>query len=152
MPNITVFDTDLQNRIATLLTKGLSQSDVARECECNVSAVHHVYNSAKFLKYNYNSAMVRLINEGTPEAISALVDIVKDKNNSSTSRVGAADKILTHTGCIVNEQGGLEKSPANMTQDELKARLAALQNEAASRAQPVIIDQPVHNSVDKLLD
>ena len=149
MTQITVFDTYLQNRIASYLLEGKEPLEVARLCECSNVAVYNVKNSDKYGQIAYRTALKQLVSDGAPKAIQALIEIVMNKKNRASARVSAADKLLHHTGCIVNEQGKLEKSPANMTQAELQARLDELHKEASNRAQPPVIDG---SSVDSLLD
>ena len=140
MANVTVFETELQNRIAELLQAGHEPYDIARICDCHNSVVYYVLNSARYMQLAYKSAINQLVSEGSPEAVKALIECVKDKKASYSARNTAADKILHYTGMIVNEQGNLEKSPATMSQSELQARLKQLQNEAANRSQPGVIE------------
>ena len=140
MSNITTFDTDLQNRIAQLLYKGLEVKEVSVICECTEQSVYDLKNSFKFAQLCYNLAMQDLMTIGANAAVSCLIEVVKDKKSARNVRVSAADKLLHYTGLRVTEQGTIEKSPATMTQAELQARMQTLQAEAANRAKVVTID------------
>jgi len=153
MSKITVFETDLQNRIAELLASGMSATDVADACECHLSHVGTVKNSALFARICYDSAMKELFSVGAKVAVDTLIEVARDKKAPKQSRVSASDKLLQHTGYQVGENGKLEKSPANMTQAELNQRLQDLQREASQRANPVkIIEGNTQSDLDKLLE
>jgi len=153
MNKITVFETDLQNRIATLLTDGVEPLEVARICECHDTMVYSVKNSSLFARICYDSAMKELFSVGAKVAVDTLIEVARDKKASKQARVSASDKLLQHTGYQVSENGKLEKSPANMTQAELNQRLQDLQREASQRANPVkIIEGNTQSDLDKLLE
>lgn len=135
MTKITLFNSDLHNRVAAELTKGGSVESISRKCECSTDVVYSVKNSQKYAQLCYNSAMQELMTTGAKEAVKTLVEIARDNSASATSRVSASDKILHYTGCTIDENGNLEKSPSNMTQEELNNMLKSLQTEAASRAE-----------------
>lgn len=145
MANVTIFDTDLQNKIATLLAAGEAPLSVSRICECSDSTVYEVKNSAKFAQLCYNFAISKLMSEGAKAAVDTLIEIAIDKRAPKQARVSASDKLLSYTGYHISESGKLDKSPASMTQEELRNRLKALQDEAAQRSKPVVIDaEAVH--------
>ena len=140
MSNITVFDTDLQNKIAQLLFDGIEPMRVAEICQCTNPAVYDVKMSHKFALFCYNSAMQELMTIGAKAAVDCLIEVVKDPKAGKATRVSAADKLLHYTGLRVTAEGTVEKSPATMTQAEIQARLQALQAEAANRAKNVTIE------------
>lgn len=153
MSNITLFETDLQNKIATLLYSGIEPKEVTRICGCMESVVYELKNSHKFATLCYNLAMQELMTVGAKAAVDCLIEIVRDKKSGRNTKVSAADKLLHYTGLRVTEQGTVEKSPATMTQAELHQRLQVLQAEASNRAKVVIIDQsPTLETIDNLLD
>lgn len=133
---VTVFNKELHNRIAEMLIAGERQYKIAQELSCTTNMVYDVLRNPKFSRLMYEHSMAKLTAEGVPAAVQALIEIVMNKKNSASSRVSAADKIFQYTGCLVNEQGKLEKAPSQMTQAELQQRLQALQAEAGNRAQP----------------
>lgn len=145
MTKVTIFDTELQNNIATLLLAGHDPNDIATKLGCRNPVVYTLKNSEKYAKLAYDSAIMRLISEGSPAAVEALIDVATDKKAPKQARVSAADKLLHHTGCILNEKGQLERAPGQMTQAEIHQRLQELQNEAARRAQNVTIEGSATN-------
>ncbi len=134
---VTIFDTDLKNKIAALLRDGVEPLKVCEQLSCTNPMVYEVKNSHTFATFCYNSAMQKLMTEGAIAAVDCLVEIVKDKKAGKNVRAGAADKLLHYTGLRVTESGNLERSPATMTQEEIHARLQALQSEAAQRSKSV---------------
>jgi hypothetical protein len=151
--NITIFETDLQNKIAELYLNGKEQKEIASICACSLQHVSEVVNSAKFMQISYDKAMQKLLSEGVRVAIDTLIEVAKDKKAPKQARVSASDKLMTHTGYHVNDQGRLEKAPANMTQSELNARVQELMNEQAKRAKPIItIEAETEKPSNKLAD
>lgn len=152
MANITIFDSDLQNKIAQHLYGGVEPQTIVKILACSEQVVYDVKNSFKFAQICYNLAMQELMTVGAKEAVSCLIEVVKDKKAGRNTRVSAADKLLHYTGLRVTEQGSVEKSPATMTQAELHQRLQTLQAEAANRAKNVTIDSaPVTDTIDNLM-
>lgn len=153
MSEITIFNTDLQNNVAKLLLAGFAPLEVATKCECSDQVVYGVLKSANYLRLAYGESMSTLVSEGSPAAVRALIDIVRNKKSTDRARITAADKILQHTGCVVDAQGRLEKNPANLTQAELQQRLEALQREALKRDQAAPIEgEKIVSKVSDMLD
>lgn len=144
MTKVTVFDTELQNKIATLLVNDEKPKDVAIKCDCSIDTVYDVQKSAKYVQYVHSSITMQLIGEGMPLALKHWLAVLRDKKASTGAKNTAADKIFHYTGIVVSEQGkAMDKSPANMSQSELQDRLKQLQSEAANRAKPMVIEQGV---------
>lgn len=148
---VTVFETELQNRIAELHQAGYDPYTIATMCECQNSHVYYVINSSKYAELRYTEARKKLITEGYPAAIQVLIEIIMDKTASKSARARAASIILQETGCVVSDRGNLEKSPASMTLSELQDRLKQLQSEAANRSQAAVIEGSATN-LDDILD
>lgn len=151
MTELTIFDSPLQNKIASLLITGLEAKEIAKTCDCRVETVYGVLKTATYARFAYDSAAQRLVSEGFPAAVDQLIECVKDSKASRSARNTAADKLLQHTGMIVNEHGKLEKSPSNMSAVELHERLKQLQDEAANRAKPAVIEHEQPIDIDELL-
>ena len=147
MNEITVFDTKLQNNIASLLYVGRDYKDIAKSCHCTLKTVYDVKNSHKYATVCCDFAYQELFTRGAKAAVSCLIDVVEDDKAPKATRVSAADKLLHYTGLRVTEQGTLEQSPSNMSQKQIKERLAALQHESASRAS-VVNTVTIEGSID----
>ncbi len=143
MSQVTIFTSDLHNKIAELLAAGKEPVDIAIICECNSTEVYDVKNSARYQQLCYNGAMKELLSTGVRVAVDTLIEIARDKKAVKTARVSAADKLLTYTGYYMSESGQLSKTPSTMTQSELQRRLEELHNEASRRAEPAVIEGEV---------
>lgn len=150
MEIVSAFADELKNKAATLLLRGYDIDTVANKLGCKKYFIYELHQSVVFQRLIYERSMAKLVAEGVPAAIQALIDIVKNPRYAPASRVSAADKIMNHTGCVVNEQGKLEKAPSAMTQAELQQRLQALQAEAGNRATPTITIEQSPLDVSKL--
>ena len=151
MSKIKVFDTDLRNKIATMLYDGIAPVTVSAECGCTVNVVYDLKNSHKFATVCYNLAYQELMTVGAKAAVDCLIGVVKDNMSTRAIKVSAADKLLHYTGLRVTEQGLIEKSPGNMTQKEIQDRLQQLQIEASSRAK-VLDTTIIDTTCDVLTD
>ena len=131
--------TDKRRKIAILLDQGFSTMEVAKKTKSSVDQVSWVLNSAIFNDWQRSQALSELGGRGARVAIQTLLEVAQDKKAASQARVSASDKLLHYTGIKLDSEGNIEKTPANMTAQELQNRLAELQKEALNRAKPVNI-------------
>lgn len=153
---VTIFESDLMNKIASLLDAGEMPNDVAKICECNSAEVYRLLRDVRYQDWQRGETLDILHGIGAKTAVKTLIEVAKNVNNSPQARVSASDKLLSYTGYRVTEDGRIDKAPSELTQSELHQRLQALQNEAINRSKPAIIDlEPSHDidiSLDKLLN
>ena len=153
MTELTLFESETKNKIASLLLKGFEVKAVAEKCECLQETVYTVKNSAIYARLCYDSAMREMLTDGVQAAVSALIEVAKDKDAPKQARVSASDKLLQHTGYHISESGNLEKSASNMSQEELNQRLQSLMKEASERSKNVnIVEGSTNPSSPESLD
>ncbi len=117
---------------------GLTITQIATRCKVENSLVRNFIESAAAQRFMRGHAILRLGGQGAAVAIETLIEIASDKEAPKQARVSASDKLLSYTGLQIGTVDS-DKSPANMSQKELMARLAKLQEEAISRAKDVKI-------------
>lgn len=149
--------TEKRQKIAILLNDGFSTTEVMKQAKATAHEVSWVLNSAIFNDWQRSQALSELGGRGARVAIQTLLEVAQDKKAASQARVSACDKLLHYTGIKLDSEGNIDKTPANMTAQELQNRLAELQKEALNRAKPLNIiegevskDEP--NSLSDLLD
>lgn len=80
----------------------------------------------------------RLFSEALPAAVACLVEIITNKSAAAGARVQAAKVVFDRT--FGKGEDGREKQPHEMTGEELAAAIGRLEEQAAAKAKPIVIE------------
>lgn len=92
----------------------------------------------------------KLVKEGLPIAVATLIEIAGDTKQPANARI-AASKVIVDRGLGVDDPAR-NKSPEEMTGEELQRAIQALQRKAADLAKPVIDADPASVAPESVLD